>query len=94
MDSNPIHNQALYGTGGLPCSCSNCQPTRPVIDPPDREYLVTAILQITVKGRDPVDAMISVKDDLNDLIEQSDFRMDPLNGATIESVVDLAQENL
>lgn len=54
----------------------------------DRTYLVTATVQLAVTATSYAEASIIVKNMLADLIEKSEFRMDPCNGSTIDNVQD------
>ena len=81
------------------CQCIECEDRRmeeqlraESMDAPDpikREYLVTATLQLVVREENQTFAIIVVKELLNRLIEESEFRLDPMNGAIIEGVQDL-----
>jgi hypothetical protein len=81
MDEKDFVSKCLSGVGGG--GAYQSIPTN------DREFLVTATLQIAVRANNAVEAQIDVKDLLNDIIAGSDFYNDPLNGATIVRVEDL-----
>lgn len=55
----------------------------------DREFLVTATLQIAVRASNAIEAQIDIKEVLEEIIATSDFYADPLNGAVIVRVEDL-----
>ena len=56
---------------------------------PNKDFFVTAKLQLLVSERDYIDAMIAVKDALTVIIQQSVYHSDPMNGAIIESVTEM-----
>lgn len=66
-------------------SCPDCG------DPfiPERTYVVTATIQLCINGTDGASAAIGMKDLLNDIIAESDYPQDPLNGAIIDTVDDI-----
>jgi hypothetical protein len=80
-DHEPVEPKAFTG---YIASQYQCVPTRPL-----HAYLVTAVLQLCVEEESSIDAAITVKDLLNGLIETSQYRNDPLNGAIVEAVVDI-----
>jgi len=57
--------------------------------PVQHTYFVTATLQVLVEEENVADALITVKDALNTVIEQSRYPQDPMNGAVIDGVEEL-----
>lgn len=64
-------------------------PTAKPYEPPKRDYLVTATLQLVVYEPTLADAIIEVKALLNTLIMDSEYPMDPMNGAVVASIEDI-----
>lgn len=58
----------------------------PTLDAP-KSFLVTATLQLVVQEGSEIDAIIHVKDALNEIISESKFASDPMNGAIVENVL-------
>lgn len=58
--------------------------------PVERDFLVTATVQIVVRAEDEIEARIIVASDLDDYIAQgSSARNDPMNGRIVTAVEDL-----
>lgn len=55
----------------------------------DRDYLVTATVQIVVRAQNEYEARTIMKEDLSMLIEMSDYANEPTNGSTVDSVEEL-----
>lgn len=58
----------------------------------DRDFLVTATIQVIVPARTRVDARIIAADTLRAYITDSPYPNDPMNGLTIDDVEDLSIE--
>lgn len=54
--------------------------------PPQKDYFVSATLQILVADENLTGALLQVKELLNELIATSKYHHDPMNGATIDAV--------
>lgn len=61
--------------------------------PTDRDFLVTATIQVIVPARDRVTARLIMAEELNDFIVDSPYSNDVMNGLTIDDVEDLMEED-
>lgn len=61
----------------------------PTIGPEDRDYLVTATVQLVLPARSAGEARLLIMESLYDFISRSPLHDDPMNGCIVEGVEDL-----
>lgn len=62
-------------------------------DPTERDYLVTATIQVIVRAADPTEARVIVCDDLRQYQVLGPYSGDPMNGLLVEGVEDLTVDD-
>lgn len=70
------------------CDCWRCGSAQEEMEAGLQDYLVTATVQIVVRGSSIADVGIAAKELLTDVIEVSEYKDDPANGITITCIIE------